>query len=465
VRADRYVLAFVLLAPSMAFAQTLSDGVESRQTTSEGVAAFNRGDYARAAQILKPIAERWVGPDDQIALFHMATMYQEGLGVGADPMRACVLFARATLPSSPTTGAYLDDASKQLQRVQDAMNDEQRRECFLIAHLGFEHGFQPATFALGLGEWIGFDLAPDTQGIIATISREGKATRREVPVMMLGGTRFLPYEHTELMTGANRGTPRHFIEFFNWFPSLGGEWSLSWQLLEVVRDDLVSVAAAILVTNSTEPRLAPTSEWRQLVRIGVNNRGDAEWEVLGSHPQRDVIETDAERREVSELSRLRRDADARVDWTGTRNVHDAPILTYSDADGCGNFFVYGWSEDRTEAITVHADRVLTALSTSPQTFDLRVQPGLDVEVHVAESPEDWPFCTDLIVPNEKRRETWRAVSGTVTIELSPPRIRVHLPLAYRAGIWITGAEFISTTGVRIKQVKPIKLTAIVRRLY
>ena len=435
------------------------------QTTSDGVDAFNRGDYARAAQILKPIAERWVGTDDQTALFHMAAMYQKGLGVREDLMRACVLFARAALPNSFTTGAFSHEATEQLRRVQDAMNDEQRHECLLVAHLGFEHGFRPATFALGLGEWIGFDLARDTQRVIATISRDGKDTRRELPVNMLRGMRFLPFEHTELMTGANRRTPRHFIEFFNWFPSLGGQWSFSWQLLEVVRDDLVPVADAILVTNSPEPPSEFTSELRQLVRLGVNNRGDAEWEVLGSHPDHDVIETDAERRELSELSRLRRVADARVDWRRTRNVHDAPMLTYSDADGCGNFFVYGWSDDRTEAITVHADRVLMALSTSPQTFDLRVQPGLDVEVHVAEQPEDhWPFCTDVTVINENRRETWRAVSGAITIELSPPGIRARLPLAYRATIRITGAEFTSTTGVRIKQVKPIVLTAIVGRL-
>ena len=247
----------------------------------------------------------------------------------------------------------MPEAQEQLRQMQNTMNGEQFRECLLIARLGFDHGFQAATFTLGPGDWIGFDLTRDTHRITATISRDGKDTRREVPV--LPGTRFLPFEHIELMTGADRRTRRHFIEFFHWFPSQSGQWSLGWRLLEVVRDDLVSVADALLVTTSAEPPAELTSELRQSVHLRVNNRGDAEWEVLGSHPQRGVIETEVERREEreeSELRRLRREADARVVWTRTRDVYDAPMLAYSDADGCGHLFVYGWSDDRTEAITV-----------------------------------------------------------------------------------------------------------------
>jgi hypothetical protein len=57
-----------------------------------------------------------------------------------------------------------------------------------------------------------------------------------------------------------------------------------------------------------------------------------------------------------------------------------------------------------------------------------------------------------------------ATAGVVTIELSSPGIRAQLPLAYRATIRIAGAEFVSATGVRVKEVKPIVLTAIVSRL-
>ena len=54
-----------------------------------------RGDYQRAAEILKPLAERSREPNG-IAAFFMATMYDTGLGVGVDSMRACALYIMAT---------------------------------------------------------------------------------------------------------------------------------------------------------------------------------------------------------------------------------------------------------------------------------------------------------------------------------------------------------------------------------
>jgi hypothetical protein len=454
MRATRCLVALVLLAPPVAFAQTTPDGVD----------AFDRGDYQRAAQILTPIAERWPGADDERALFHLATMYQKGLGVPADPMRACILFSRVAFPLSPTPGRFVREAIEQLHRVQETMTSEQANECFFVAHFGFEQGSWPATFMLGPRDWIALDLSREKWRISATISRAGKDTRRDVGVMMLPGTRFLSIEHTVLMTGASRRTPRDFIEFFTWFPIPGGQWSLSWQLFEVVRDDLVSVTGARLVTISAErPPMDFSSELRELVRLQVNDSGNAAWDVRGPNPQSDVIETDAERREVSELSRLRREADARVDWTRKRDVQDVPSLMYTDSDGCRNLFVYAWSEDRTEAITVQADRNVLELSTTPRSFDLAAHPELEIEVHVSEQAEHhWPFCTDVIVLGT-RRHTWRATTGRVTIELSAPGIRARLPLAYRATIRIAGAEFVSATGARVKQARQIVLSAVVGR--
>src|SRR5690349_12209141 len=58
------------------------------QTTSEGLAAFAGGDYARAFQILKPLAES-PGPADPAAAFFLATMYENGLGGDPDVQHAC----------------------------------------------------------------------------------------------------------------------------------------------------------------------------------------------------------------------------------------------------------------------------------------------------------------------------------------------------------------------------------------
>ena len=68
--------------------------VSAQTGTADGVAALARGDYQRAAEILKPIAED-LRTNDTAAQFFMAGLYETGRGVPADPLRACALYLRA----------------------------------------------------------------------------------------------------------------------------------------------------------------------------------------------------------------------------------------------------------------------------------------------------------------------------------------------------------------------------------
>src|SRR3954471_16313686 len=81
---------FVSAAIVMAFGAAAS----AQNGTADGVAALARGDYERAVQILKPIAEDWRS-DDTAAQFFLAGLYEHGKGVAADPVRACALYMRA----------------------------------------------------------------------------------------------------------------------------------------------------------------------------------------------------------------------------------------------------------------------------------------------------------------------------------------------------------------------------------
>jgi hypothetical protein len=70
--------------------------VAAQSSVADGVAALARGDYQRAAEILRPIAEResdW----DPAAQFFLGSMYEAGLGVPRDPLRACALYHRASV--------------------------------------------------------------------------------------------------------------------------------------------------------------------------------------------------------------------------------------------------------------------------------------------------------------------------------------------------------------------------------
>src|SRR6476659_2738872 len=64
-------------------------------TTADGVDALLRRDYARAAAILKPLAETPWQPDPKAAFF-LAMLYENGLGVPPDPLRACAFVLRAS---------------------------------------------------------------------------------------------------------------------------------------------------------------------------------------------------------------------------------------------------------------------------------------------------------------------------------------------------------------------------------
>ena len=96
-------------------------------------------------------------------------------------------------------------------------------------------------------------------------------------------------------------------------------------------------------------------------------------------------------------------------------------------------------------------------------FDLATgTAGLEVVAHLYEKPmRRWPFCTDVFDEARSSSETWRAIGGTATIELSPPGLRADSPSLRRAIIRIVGAELVGPTGARVRQRQPIVLTAIV----
>jgi hypothetical protein len=201
-----------------------------------------------------------------------------------------------------------------------------------------------------------------------------------------------------------------------------------------------------------------------MVRLSVNDDGHAEWSLLGgSHPRTTVIDTEVdwqEQEEERQRERARVTADARVDWSRVVDVNRQPALAYVDAGICGHGVAYGWSGDRTEAITVRAGKALSGLAAAARTFDLADgSSGFDVRLHLAAQPlRSWPFCSDVRGPGEVE-ETWRATKGSVTIEVSPRGAGGRLA-RYRATIRLVGAEFVNGAGARVTQVQPISLTVM-----
>jgi hypothetical protein len=333
------------------------------------------------------------------------------------------------------------------------------KECQFYTQLGFRHGFQPVTFALDPAHLISWDV----KGY--AIDYAGKRTRVDQPPPGYG-TVFLPMRYTPLSAGPLRDTRRHFIERAAWVPNQDqSAWRLSLNLMEVVRDQVLSIASDESVP---VPGLAPPTgpQFAVNARVRVNDTGDLEWVVVREGTAHVTpIESLAEREELAKerQERLEQDAaKAKIDWTRRYDVTRSPSLSFAGSEGCGDVFLYGWTAERAEVITIRADKERLQLSVVPRSVDLGTSVGLmDVAIHVYGQPTNsLPFCTDvsLRVPTE---EVWRAVGGTATIHLSPPGVRIRAPRSYRATVTISGAEFVSPSGVRVRQVQPITLTAIV----
>jgi hypothetical protein len=432
--------------------------LEAQTDTAEGVAAFVREDYERASEILKPLAERWPDPGDPVAQFFMAMMYESGHGVSADAVRACVLYAQADIRDA----LFQTQAHRLGQRLRLSLSAEQLEECVFLQGIGFDHGFEPATFPLESLDSIAIELRS------ATISHHGKQRRVDGFVRTSPGVVFLPIQHTRLLAGPTRSTPRHFVEVMSWLPSQRHSWVLNWSLSEIVRDELISVAEGELTTASgPRPPVDSSVDLRDLVRLGVNDLGIPEWRILkGPDARSQGIPSESEREEIAGLERARRLADADVDWNRMMDRSRPPSLTYSDSNGCGNVQLFGWSLDRGEAISVTVNEDLASISPGDAVTLSLPHSAVHLEVQVYDQPRrTLPFCRDMSVHDGARVETWSAIAGTVTIELSPRGVRTLQPNAYRARIRIDGLELMSTAGVRVKSTASLTLAGIAGMFY
>ena len=432
--------------------------VSGQTSAADGVLALARGDYQRAAEILKPIAEDW-RTEDTAAQFFMAGLYETGKGVPADPLRACALYNRAVDDHDSPFGQLAASLFEGFLARGREFNDQ----CLFLAGIGWDHGFQPATFVLGPGHFVDWTLRA------ATVTHEGRTKRTAIDFEPSPGMRFLPVKYTELATGATRSRTRHFIEVFAWqWSPRPGAWTLEWNLFEIVGNEVIRIdntAEPIAMIHGEAPPSPRTFDVREYAVVRVDDEGNAEWALLKGPTQQ--IPTEAERREIREHENARRAANQRVDWSRRYDVNRAPTMAYVDADGCGHVHVHGWTADRAEAIVVRANGSAVGLSAQPASFDLaRESVNISVEAYVYGAPRrGFDFCSDVVsipVPRSSLApETWRAVAGTITIELSPPGVRSHAPHLRRATVTLSGVVLQNAAGATVRMSRPVTLTAIV----
>ncbi len=434
-------------------------GLGAQTRTADGVVALARGDDQRATDILKPLAEDW-RTDDPVAAFFMAGLYDAGRGVPADPLRACALYMRAAFKDQTALGR---EAMRLMRTAALSNGPEFNQECQLLSNIGLDNGFEPVTFDLGPGHFVEWTLAA------GTVTYEGR--RHRVPMGYFDrGARFLPLQHTELVMGPAGSEPRHFVQMFAWQPAgrSAQQWHLICQLFEIVRDQIIhlEILGPLADADGDAPPSRDAFNARDYVDVRVNPQGRTEWAVLtGLHPRTQVIASEAERQAVRDRSVARDRALKAVDWTKRLDVRRRPTLAYVDADGCGNLEVYGWSSDRAEVLVVRRGGG-DGLVSQPAIVDLaRGSAGLSIDVFVYAAPQQrFAFCTDVGNPPDPdvpAPETWHAVAGTLTIEVSPPGGRAQTPDLRQATV--TGSNLVlkNAAGATLSVPGPVRLTAFV----
>ncbi len=462
-------IAIITLAASVAAAQGVSPVPEpvpdavTHPDTVTGVDAFLRGDYTRAAALLRPVVEAWPsGASDGAAAFFLGSLYDSGLGVPQDRVRACALYQRAGAGTGPL-GAMARAASAALH---DTLSASEWSDCGMLVSVGTGNRFEPMQLSLADDYWVSIDLrSKPSHEVSGVVSMRGKEKRTPIDLPVTSGMVFFPVEFTELQVGGVSPGTRRFVEVAAWIPSEDWNWNLAWTMVEVVGTDLVPVTTRFLSTVAGPvPPDDLSLRLRELVDLRVNDAGEAEWAILGPDAEHEVIETAAMRRELDQRDQRRKAAAKRTKGNTRRDPDRVPALAYSDADGCGNVLMSGWTADRTEWIAVRADRDYLQLSTTPRTFDLsQQQADLEVVADVFDRPRsDWGQCTDIEAHHEgERQETWRAVAGTATIQVEPG-LSAQDPHQYRATVQIDNAEFLSSAGARVRSPRPIRLSAVTK---
>ena len=246
------------------FLAFLAAPAAAQSTTEDGIRAVLRGDYPAAAGILRPLADDTARPDP-VAQFFLALVYHNPHGGRFDQLRACGLFLRSASRAHPfaeQSAALAGDIQVQLQDGASLCVAEERWG-----------GGPPLSFDLGPGHRIVF---ADTSVTVTHGEQEQRGLIVATPGTVI---RYVPIDVKRPI--ASR---RHFFQWFQWTPARAtntSSWTLGWALSEVVGDQWISFKGEKSLVVVDGPARPESFDFSSLVRLGVNENGEAEVTILG----------------------------------------------------------------------------------------------------------------------------------------------------------------------------------------
>jgi hypothetical protein len=278
----REVIAGVLALAS------LQPEPEPGPATAAGIAAYNRGDFAAARAILRPIVfDVGHAYPDPWANAYLAQMFRLGQGAEVDLSLSCALFKQATMVQNGP-----DWTTPLMQFVAEGMKDvcvqHHVEEAEMLLDRGFRDGLTRREFLLG-----GTHIVADRLGF--HLERGG--IRCDVPHVMNFYDVVVSMTAAELVSPDGSGARRHFIETFSW--QNGGTTkemtvrtrTLLWIVAEVVDLDVRVALVHELGTFVGAPY--PTTEMpagaREAVSLRLTPSGEVEWTAQVPRVERGVI--------------------------------------------------------------------------------------------------------------------------------------------------------------------------------
>lgn len=277
------VAAAVLGRPAAADAQTWQ-------------AAYEAGDYQRAASLLQPLViaamDQATPDDDPAASRALATMYAQGLGVERDPVLACSLaqqFQMAVAGMAPRLAHDLYRYTK-LQQEADRFRDElcgglSAGELVAAANsIGcYKFGLSPQVIAVGQ-----HSVRVDREGIRLT---DGAAPVQWECAQAVAGVRV--FDVTPPRDSLPGVTARHFIESLTWHvgrrPDGTRVTELHWTLLEVGPDGVGQAGQERLPWSGDWPGLEQSSDLAPVLSLQMIRTGHVRWRIEGTPPVRGWI--------------------------------------------------------------------------------------------------------------------------------------------------------------------------------
>ncbi|MCB0712618.1 MAG: hypothetical protein KDD67_09835 [Ignavibacteriae bacterium] len=128
----------------------------------------------------------------------------------------------------------------------------------------------------------------------------------------------------------------------------------------------------------------------------------------------------------------------------------APEGFIGHSGGCGNFMVYKFNVEKTDAVVVRGTDSGLDFNRNPTEYTLP-DPRLTVSIERFSGPANAHYCDDVFDNSEpKLTETWKAVSGKVMIASGDTLQPVSGAPIYQIEVYLQDATFKSESGEEVK---------------